>query len=201
MHRSRIPLYLIFVLLIFVGLLALLSPHYYASTKDSLSTSPAAPEAKASSDHGEKEQLLKHEETILSEEKSIKIAIASHGRLMWYYPSSGTSKVLHEGEGVHYGTFPGEKNLDGSLKSLWVIVRPHNWHPTSADEVLLELDAETGAELKRKKIPSRFTHDVVRSGDSVWVCNTEEGKVLKLRYGSMELVRTLDLFTKKEHVK
>jgi hypothetical protein len=177
---------LIFVALIFMGLVAFLfSPSHHASKNESPSQSETTADQHA---------------TLISKEEGIRLTIASHGRLFYYFPQTNETKVLHEGDGVHYGTFPGDKDNHGSLKSLWVVVRPHNWHPTTSDEVLIELDATTGSELQRKKIPSRFTHDVVRSGDSVWVCNTDEGKVLQLRYPSMELVRTLGLFTKKDHV-
>lgn len=47
-------------------------------------------------------------------------------------------------QGVHYGTFPGEVSARGIMNTFWVVLRPHNWHPTSSQEVLLELDAETG---------------------------------------------------------
>ena len=36
----------------------------------------------------------------------------------------------------------------GALATVWVVVRPHNWHPKETEEVLLELDADTGAELQ-----------------------------------------------------
>jgi hypothetical protein len=46
----------------------------------------------------------------------------------------------------------------------------------------------------------RFSHDAVRSGNHVWLCNTGEGQLLQLSYPSMELVRELELFTVKEHI-
>ena len=120
----------------------------------------------------------------------LRLMLASHGRIMWYYPDTEETKVLHEGQvrhqwparepsawpcvrvllthcvdltislcrspvtlasstlhahqGVHYGTFPGSVTPTGALASLWVVLRPHNWHPKETEEVLLELDAETG---------------------------------------------------------
>jgi gamma-glutamyl:cysteine ligase YbdK (ATP-grasp superfamily) len=47
-------------------------------------------------------------------------------------------------QGVHYGTFTGKVSDSGMLESVWVVLRPHNWHPKSTVEVLLELDSETG---------------------------------------------------------
>ena len=50
-------------------------------------------------------------------------------------------------QGVHYGTFPGKVSpTTGALESVWVVLRPHNWHPQTTDEVLLELHADTGVE-------------------------------------------------------
>lgn len=36
--------------------------------------------------------------------------------------------------------------------------------------------------------PSRFTHDVVRSGDRVYVCDTGNGQILEYHFPSMTLV-------------
>mmetsp|Transcript_38415 Transcript_38415/g.113946 ORF Transcript_38415/g.113946 Transcript_38415/m.113946 type:complete len:206 (+) Transcript_38415:187-804(+) len=74
-----------------------------------------------------------------------RVMLASHGRLQWYYPDTDTTQLLHEGGGVHYGTFPGTTDPSGKLLSVWVMLRPHNWRPKSTEEVLLHLDAETGA--------------------------------------------------------
>ena len=38
------------------------------------------------------------------------------------------------------------------------------------------------------QIPSRFTHDVVRMGDRVYVCDTGNGQLLELEFPSMTLV-------------
>ncbi|KAG1681109.1 hypothetical protein FOA52_015551 [Chlamydomonas sp. UWO 241] len=129
-----------------------------------------------------------------------RVMLASHGRLQWYHPDTDTASVLHEGGGVHYGTFPGSTDASGALSTVWVMLRPHNWHPVESEETLLQLDAETGSEVSRSSIPSRFTHDVVRSGSSVFLCNTEEGKVLQLAYPGMEVVTTMPLFTRRHHV-
>lgn len=50
------------------------------------------------------------------------------------------------------------------------------------------------------RLPSRFTHDAVRAGGSVWVCDTERGNVLELSWPGLRRGRTLPLFTKKDHV-
>lgn len=41
-------------------------------------------------------------------------------------------------------------------------------------------------------IPSRFTHDVVRVGDDVFVCDTGNGRVLQLSFPDMTPVRRLE---------
>ncbi|GFH23739.1 Asp_Arg_hydrox domain-containing protein, partial [Haematococcus lacustris] len=77
------------------------------------------------------------EQTIpISEQR---LMLASHSRLMWYALDSGEVQVLHEGGGVHYGVFP------GGQRSVWVVLRPHNWRPLSQEEQLLEIDTVTGA--------------------------------------------------------
>lgn len=38
------------------------------------------------------------------------------------------------------------------------------------------------------EIPSRFTHDAVRRRDKVYVADTGDGKVLQLKFPSMEVV-------------
>ncbi|GAX82193.1 hypothetical protein CEUSTIGMA_g9621.t1 [Chlamydomonas eustigma] len=130
----------------------------------------------------------------------LRLLLSSHGRIMWYYPEDEHTVVLHQGQGVHYGTFTGKVSNSGALESVWVVLRPHNWHPESSVEVLLELDSETGQELNRVRVPSRFTHDAVRRGDQVYLCNTDEGSVLQLSYPSMSVVKSLSLFTPKQHV-
>lgn len=48
-------------------------------------------------------------------------------------------------QGVHYGVFPGEVDSSGRMKTVWNVIRPHNWHPKTSEEFLVQLDAETGA--------------------------------------------------------
>jgi hypothetical protein len=46
----------------------------------------------------------------------------------------------------------------------------------------------------------RFSHDAIRVGNSVFVCNTGEGEILQLSFPSMDVQRRLRLFTAKEHI-
>jgi hypothetical protein len=123
---------------------------------------------------------------------------------------------------VYYGTFPGEPN--NGNPTVWVISRPHNWHPQTTSERLLNIDLVSKELITSEQIPSRcetfpmlsqrptitalilqshhrrFSHDAIKSGGNVWICSTGEGKLLQLSYPAMDVIQTLDLFTAKEHV-
>jgi hypothetical protein len=47
----------------------------------------------------------------------------------------------------------------------------------------------TGAEVRRVEIDSKFTHEVVRVKDRVYVCDTGNGRILELEFPSMKQVR------------
>ncbi|KAI8108901.1 hypothetical protein M9435_005318 [Picochlorum sp. BPE23] len=114
---------------------------------------------------------------------------------MWYNIQQDTVDVLHENRGIYYGGFPGE-----DTDTLWVVSRPHNWRPDSTAEYLLEIDAVTGEELSELQIQSKFTHDVVRKGNRVYVCDTGHGDIIVLDFPSMKERSRLKLFTLKQHV-
>ncbi|GIL43818.1 hypothetical protein Vafri_1420 [Volvox africanus] len=146
-------------------------------------------------------RIDRHEgKSVSSGTKPFRLMLASHNRLFWYYPSNDSIHVLHEGEGVHYGVFPGEIDDKGQMKTVWNVIRPHNWHPKTSQEFLVQFEAETGREVNRVRIQSRFTHDAVRRGDRVYVANTEMGEVQELHFPDMKLVRGMQLFTLKQHV-
>lgn len=135
-------------------------------------------------------------------QKDTKLLLASHNRLLWYHYITGKTSILHQYQGVYYGNFPGtELDATGRPTSLWVVSRPHNWHPTETREHLLQLDMTTGKELGAAvHIDSRFTHDAIRWGNKVYVCSTERGALLELSLPDMKQNRTLELFTRKEHL-
>lgn len=124
-----------------------------------------------------------------------RLLIVSHGRVMWYNIQRDTVDVLHETRGIYYGGFPGE-NTD----SLWIVSRPHNWRPDTTAEYLLEIDAVTGEELSEVQIQSKFTHDVVRKGNRVYVSDTGHGDIVVLDFPTMKERTRLKLFTLKQHV-
>lgn len=127
-----------------------------------------------------------------------RLLIVSHGRVMWYNVKRDAVDVLHENRGVYYGGFPGEGSSNNG--TLWVVSRPHNWRPDTTAEYLLEIDAVTGEELQEVQIQSKFTHDVVRKGNSVYVADTGHGDIIVLDYPTMKERSRLKLFTLKQHV-
>lgn len=131
-----------------------------------------------------------------------KVLLATHGRLMWYYYGDDERlEVIHEHKGIYYGGFPGEEVDEyGMPKTLWIISRPHNWRPKNAEEWMIEVDAKTGRELKQVPLKSKFTHDVVRRGERVYVADTGEGHIVELEFPTMKEVRRMELFSLKEHV-
>ena len=40
---------------------------------------------------------------------------------------------------------------------MWVLSRPHNWRPRSADEALVQISLQSGSVLGRTVIPTRYT--------------------------------------------
>lgn len=51
-------------------------------------------------------------------------------------------------QGVYYGVFPSSRvDAEGRPTAVWVASRPHNWHPQTSLEQLLEIDLATGESL------------------------------------------------------
>lgn len=48
-------------------------------------------------------------------------------------------------QGVHYGMFPGDPE-PGHPSTVWNIIRPHNWRPTTEQEYLVKFDSLTGGQ-------------------------------------------------------
>ena len=153
---------------------------------------------------------------------------------MEHCPSScsaprSSSDMLHPAfQGVYHGVFPGEPAPDGP--SVWLLSRPHNWRPRTADEALVRISLRSGRLLGRTPIPTRyavlwvlapawtcrtstcprwdaagtsrcrFAHDAVRQGDRVYVASTGDGAILELAYPSLSVVRRHPLFTAAAHL-
>ncbi|WIA37366.1 hypothetical protein OEZ86_014294 [Tetradesmus obliquus] len=146
----------------------------------------------------QQQQQLQQQSGRLSEVVPHRLLLATHNVLAWYYPQYDTMEELHRGEGVHYGMFPGEP-VAGHPRTLWNVLRPHNWRPTSEQEHLVQFDADTGMELARVQLPTRFTHDAIRMGERVYVCSTGDGSILELSYPGMKLLRKMHLFSEADH--
>ena len=140
-----------------------------------------------------------------SQTRKHRVLLLSHGRVMWYDLEHHTLDVVHENEGIYYGGFQGSSNSKQKAV-MWIVSRPHNWRISNdakeqRGEWLIEIDMESKEELRRFKMNSRFTHDVVRKGDSVYVADTGDGHVIELNMkDNMKEVSRMKLFTLKEHV-
>ena len=123
------------------------------------------------------------------------LTLASHGAFLALDVESKAARVIHRGRGVYYGTFE-----DGSSSSdaVWVASRPDNAKTRAATrgDALLRIDAKRGEILEERAIDAAFTHDVVRRGDSVFVADTGNGRILELEYPSMRTLRAVELSVK-----
>lgn len=134
------------------------------------------------------------------------LLVASHGALQWVDADTGSARLVHTGRGVYYGVLPPVPPSPADA-SVWVVSRPHNWRapPDGGGEALLQIDVSSGELLSEAKLPTRFTHDALRHGDSVFVADTGSGAVVELSPspagdGRLVVARTLRLFTEKEHI-
>ena len=110
------------------------------------------------------------------------LLISTHNRFM-----QSNGKVIHENEGVYYGTFQGEPG------TVWVVSR-------GSKELLLHIDFQTGEVLERKDLPSLFTHDAIRVKDKVYIADCGNGRVVVLDYPSMEIYKIHSIFTVRNHI-
>lgn len=60
-----------------------------------------------------------------------------------------------------------------------------NVNVPASDGCTVPCHVPAGQELSRVAIPSRFTHDVARTGDDVFVCDTGNGRILQLSFPDM----------------
>jgi hypothetical protein len=72
-------------------------------------------------------------------------------------------------QGVHYGLFPGDP-LPSHPHTVWNIIRPHNWRPTTEKEHLVQFDTDTGNihfniyQFSLRRLPTTHQVHVVLSG-------------------------------------
>lgn len=132
---------------------------------------------------------------------ALRLMLATHSRLLWYRYDRDESSILHEGHGVYYGVFSGDEiDLMGAPSTVWVVSRPNNWHPATSTEWLLNLDINSGELLSKVQINSTFAHDAVRRRNKVYIASTGEGQVIEMSFPEMTVIRTMELFTREEHV-
>ena len=110
------------------------------------------------------------------------VLVSTHNRFM-----QSNGKVIHENEGVYYGTFCGEQG------TVWVVSR-------GSKEYLLHIDLSSGEVLERKGLPSLFTHDAIRVKDKVYIADCGNGRVVVLDYPSMETYKIHSIFTVRNHI-
>ena len=134
-----------------------------------------------------------------------RVVLGSHNRLFWVNVDTMQESTIHEGQGVYYGVFPGPAHPEHGA-TLWVVSRPHNHHPTTAVERLLNVVTDPpdgrGIVLREVAIPSRFAHDAVLHVESntAFVASTEDGGVLELDAETMQIKAKHERFTRRDHV-
>ena len=142
------------------------------------------------------EKFMTERDFVLNMSRRRNLFVSSHGRLLSFDVDRQRAKVIHEGRGVYYGMFSGD--ADG--ENVWVVSRPHNWRPKAKQESLLLVNIRSGGVLREVIIPSRFTHDAVRKGGSVYIADTGGGHVLEFNSQDLRRVARSANFTRKEHV-
>ncbi|GAB4822037.1 hypothetical protein N2152v2_009083 [Parachlorella kessleri] len=140
-------------------------------------------------------------ETLPAFANANRLLLATNGRLLWYRYDTDELRVIQEGQGVYYGAFTGEaRDALGAPIDLWVVLRPQNWQQHSGSEALLHLALETGEELGRMDLPTRFAHDAVRRRGKVYVSSTAAGRILEYDFPSFKLEREIALFSEEDHI-
>ena len=84
----------------------------------------------------------------------------------------------------------------------WTVSRTAAYHKEGKD-MIIRINARTGQLLQEKELyGSSFTHEAVRTRDGkfVLVADTKGGNVLVLLYPSMAHFKTIDLFTRQDHI-
>ena len=121
-----------------------------------------------------------------------RLLVSTAATLFWYFPRTQTHQVTHHGAGKYYGVAA----LDDSQRRLLVTSRPDQ----DRDDMLLELDQDSGAVVRRSQLASRDTHQMIRDGERLLVADTYRGRVLAYALPQLNLVRTYEGFTKANHV-
>jgi hypothetical protein len=139
---------------------------------------------------GKDESKVQKLETIL--DLQVNILISSQRKLQWYNLVTCDTKILREDEIVHYGIVPIENDIALTTRAL-------PWNQPS-DELILLVDTSSSKVLQTAKLPSVFTHDMVKFENKIYVTDTENGNIWELLINNLSVSRKLNLFTRKEHV-
>ncbi len=134
------------------------------------------------------------------ESTSHALLLASMGTLVWFNVSSGKHKILHTGRGVYYGSFAGDD--DDGEPTVWTVSRASVYSEEGEDRII-RIGALSGRLIQDKQLyGSIFTHEAVRTRDGklVLVADTKHGKVIVLSHPSMSHVKTINAFTRNDHI-
>lgn len=133
-----------------------------------------------------------------------RLLVATSGAVFWYDSATGNSTVVHSSKGIYHGVVS-----DGpDSGTAWLVARDSLANPANAGgfsglaEALVQVNLSSGEELRRAPLGTRWVHDAVINprGDRVYVAHPSEGSILQLAYPSMQLERTLNLFTRRDHI-
>jgi hypothetical protein len=122
-----------------------------------------------------------------------RLLVSTFGRLLWYFPATDGTRLVHEGRGKYYGM--AQAGTKG-LREIWVVSRPDQ----EQDDRLLRIDQWRGKVRQKVQLASRDTHQAVRAGDRLYVADTFRGRVLVHSLPRLEPVREFGGFTHENHV-
>jgi hypothetical protein len=98
-----------------------------------------------------------------------RLLVSTFSTLFWYFPSSDTFRVVHDGAGRYYGV-----GLADDERRLLVISRPDQ----ERDDLLLAVDPLTSECSRRWQLDSRDTHQIARDGRRLFVTDAFRGRIL-----------------------
>jgi hypothetical protein len=121
-----------------------------------------------------------------------RLLVSTFRRLLWYFPATDGTRLVHEGRGKYYGmAASGDR-----LREIWAVSRPDQ----EKDDRLLRIDQWRGKVKEKVQLASRDTHQAVRAGDRLFVADTFRGRVLVYSLPGLELTREFGGFTHENHV-
>jgi hypothetical protein len=116
------------------------------------------------------------------------LMIASHNRLLILDLDTGLHRTLHTGKGVYYSVV-----MSDVAGRLHVSTRPES----GVDE-MLELDVNAPYNRLISTVlleQSKFTHEVVRGGERIFVADTSTGAINVMSYPGFKPLRKMEKYT------